>query len=208
MIFGNPSLPPVTPALYAESARNLPAKHVEVTFPLELEHLRYTYPNRLIALDGGKVLLRLRDDPLIEVDPASLECSIVGWSLKIPYDEIHDISRLLARRFLQLLRRAKSQQLTEDEEYDWISILGQVDYQIFSLEREPPRYVEGKILRKTPKLRVEWHDGQTEYISSGAGAALLVLNEGESFGAFVKWGRDGIESIERVDFLPDLPINE
>jgi hypothetical protein len=208
MIFATPPHPPATPVQYAETAREAPERTIRVPQGLSLDQFVFTYPNRLIALDGGKVLLRLRDDPVIELDSSSSQCTIVGWSLTIPFDQIHDISRLMGRRFLQLFGRSKSGLLTKQEDSDWTTLLDHVDYQMFSIDRELPHYIEGTLLRKTPKVRVEWHDGQTTYIPASIGASLQILNEGDSFGAFVKWGRRGIESIERVDLLPDLAADE
>jgi hypothetical protein len=208
MIFATPPQPLGMPAQYAETALDLPKIGIRVPNNLSLDQFIFTYPNRLIALDGGKVLLRLRHDAVIEMDPASSECTVAGWSLTVPYDQIHDISRLMGRRFLQLFSRAKSGKLTQDEESDWTTLLDQIDYQSFSIDRDPPRYVEGTILRKTPKLRVEWHDGEKAYIPPSAGTSLQVLNEGDAFGAFVKWGRSDIELIERVELLTDLAPDE
>jgi hypothetical protein len=62
--------------------------------------------------------------------------------------------------------------------------------------------MEGTLLRKAPKVRVEWHDGLKEYIPDHAAPSLDYVNENERFSAFVKLGRRGIESIDRVELLP------
>src|SRR5262245_10001037 len=121
MIFATP---PHTPVQYAETAHEAPERTIRVPQGLSLDQFVFTYPNRLIALDGGKVLLRLRDDPVIELDSTSSQCTIVGWSLTIPFDQIHDISRLMGRRFLQLFGRSKSGLLTKQEDSDWTTLLG------------------------------------------------------------------------------------
>jgi hypothetical protein len=208
MIFATPPNPPPEPVQYAETARELPETMIQVPPDATLGEFICTYPNRLIALDGGKVLLRLRDDPVVEFNPSSSRWTIVGWGLAIPHEQLHDISRLMGRRFLQLFRRAKEDQLTNEERSDWITLLDHIDYTSFCIEREPPLYMEGTLLRKNSKVRVEWHDGQTEYIPPTAAISLEILEEGERFGAFVKWGRWGIQSIERVDLLPDMATNE
>ncbi len=168
------------------------------------ERPKYVFRHRLIALEGGRVLLRLRRNPVVEVEPASAFCWVMNWGLKIPILEIDQISRLMGRRFLELFSKSQLQQLTESEGAQWIQILDEVDFAAFSTDAAAPRYVEGKIRTKRQSVLVEWHDGKEELIPHAVAVALEVLNENENFGAFVKWGRDDkVQTIERVIILPE-----
>jgi len=168
------------------------------------EKPKYVFRHRRISLEGGRILLRLRRSPIVEVEPAIALCRIINWELTIPILEIDQISRLMGRLFLELFSKSQLQQLTELEKAQWIKILDDVDFAAFSADFAAPRYVEGKIQTKNPRVLVEWHDGEEEYIPPTASVALDILNEGESFGAFVKWGRDNkVETIERIIILPE-----
>jgi hypothetical protein len=168
------------------------------------EKPRYVFRHRRIALEGGRILLRLRRNPIVEVEPALALCRIINWELTIPILEIDQISRRMGRLFLELFSKSQLQQLTASEKAQWIKILDDVDFAAFSTDVAAPRYVEGKIQTKNPGVLVQWHDGEEEYIPPRVSAALDMLNSGENFGAFVKWDRDNkVETIERIIILPE-----
>jgi hypothetical protein len=168
------------------------------------ERPKYVFRHRLIALEGGRVLLRLRRNPTVEVEPATALCSVTNWGLRIPIPEVDQISRLMGRRFLELFSKSQLQQLTASEKAQWIQILDEVDFAAFSTDVAAPRYVEGKIRTKGKNVLVEWHDGVEELVPPVPAAALEFLEENENFGAFAKWGRDNrVQAIERVILLPE-----
>jgi hypothetical protein len=163
----------------------------------------YTTKFTRIAIEGGRVLLRLRESPRIQLDIYSQTCKVSDWGITFPVAEVANLQRALARTFLSLLSKAELDSLTDEEAEQWASILRHVDYQTFSSDRSPPRYFEGVLLRRIPEIRVRWHDGEEQTIGSSAALALGVLNEGERFGAFVKRDRSRkVVSIESVDILP------
>ena len=168
------------------------------------EKPKYVFRHRRIALEGGRILLRLRRNPIVEVESALALCRIINWELTIPILEIDQISRRMGRLFLELFSKSQLQQLTASEKAQWIKILDDVDFAAFSTDVAAPRYVEGKIQTKNPRVLVQWHDGEEEYIPPAVSAALDMLNSGENFGAFVKWGRDSkVETMERIIILPE-----
>ena len=204
MIYAAPSDAPPSPTQLSESYKTVPPRQfVADQKPAEVARPRYLYRRRILPLDGGKLLLRLWDNPEVEVDPQTLRCEVVNWGLNVPHSEIHDVDRQMARQFLELFSKAEAQRLTEAETKTWLRILDQVDYASFCTARAAPHYVEGTLLRKQPIWRIEWHDGEIVNIPAGPAAALRVLNDGDRFGAFVKLGRDNeVKSIERVVVLP------
>jgi hypothetical protein len=168
------------------------------------EKPKYVFRHRRIALEGGRILLRLRRNPIVEVEPALALCRIINWELTIPILEIDQISRRMGRLFLELFSKSQLQQLTASEKAQWIKILDDVDFAAFSTDVAAPRYVEGKIQTKNPRVLVQWHDGEEEYIPPSVSATLDMLNSGENFGAFVRWGRDSkVETMERIIILPE-----
>jgi len=204
MSYAAPADAPPSTALYSEGFRPaVPRQLMAEQRPAEVSRPRFIYRRRILPLDGGKLLLRLWDDPQVEVDPATLQCQVVNWGVQIAHREIHDIDRRMARQFLDLFSKAGAQRLTEEESETWIRILDQVDFESFCADRAAPHYVEGTLLRKQPVWRVEWHDGETVNIPPGPASALRVLDDGDRFGAFVKLGRDNeVRAIERVVVLP------
>jgi hypothetical protein len=104
---------------------------------------------------------------------------------------------------------AEANNLSDSEANTWATILDDVDYSSFSTERSAPRYMEGRLLNKRPDVTVEWHDGDRQVIPPQAAVSLNLINEGEYFGAFVKWGRgDRIQHIERVVLVSPDPLKD
>lgn len=106
------------------------------------------------------------------------------------------------QRFWKLFNKAETQQLTKDETIALIKILDQVDFSSICIKYAKPHYIEGILLRKTPVWRVEWCDGEKMNIPTTIANPLSILNEGDQFGAFVKWDKNNkIKLIERVSSL-------
>jgi hypothetical protein len=170
------------------------------------DKVRFRYRKRRIALDRRRVLLRLWNDIEIDVRPKTGVGNVVGWNIEFPLEKVSDVEHMIARKFLSLFSKAKLRELNEYEQADWIRILDAVDYRAFTADWAAPRYVEGRILAKRPRFRIEWNDGKTEYIQTAASEALLVLEVADKFGAYVKWGSDEqVKTIERVTILTDEP---
>jgi hypothetical protein len=130
-----------------------------------------------------------------------MEFAVQDWGITMPCDQVHDLPRQIGRRFLSLFSKADSQTLSPTERADWLRILDQVDYSQFSFDRSAPHYTEGKLIGKNP-YRVEWHDSSKERLSATVGAALYLLDPGDTFSAFVKGGSGhSTLSIERVTLI-------
>jgi hypothetical protein len=173
----------------------------------QIQAQEYKLGQRLLALEGGNILLRLRDAPVIEFYPGVQRCKVRNWELEFSVSQISEAPHLLARKFLELFSLAQANKLSDSEKANWVSILDEVDYAAFSNDRSAPRYLEGRLVRRKPDVTVEWHDGEQQIIPPGVAASLNLIQEGEDFSAFVKWGRgDRIKHIERVTLLslPEL----
>jgi hypothetical protein len=163
---------------------------------------QFPYRLRTISLDGGKTILRLFEDLMIEVDHDNQECKVLHWETQLPLTSVQDIGRTLGRRFLQLHSRAEDNRLTEQDEAHWLEIIKLVDYQAFCIDRTPARYVEGIVKAVAPACTVEWHDGEEEVLAPHVFRYLNILNQGDRFGAWVKWGQDNkVQDIERLKLL-------
>jgi hypothetical protein len=176
----------------------LPSRLGAATAPRGDRRISYTFPQKLFPIDGGKTLLRLRSAPLLTVDKAALEFEIEGWDLRMKCADVYDVPRQIARRFLYLFGRSEQRLLSDEERSAWIQILDRVDSNQFSYDRSPPRYNEGILLQRDP-IVIEWSDGKNEKLDAGVGAALMPLDPGDTFSAYVKLGRDNRSlEIERV----------
>ena len=151
---------------------------------------QFPYRLRTISLDGGKTILKLFEDLMIEVDHDRQECKVMHWEAKLPLTHVEDIGRTLGRRFMELYSKATDGRLTEQEEAYWLDIVQRVDYQAFCTDRTPARYVEGIVKAIRPAFIVEWYDGEIETLHPQVARTLNVLDESDRFGAWVKWGRD------------------
>lgn len=155
-----------------------------------------------ISLDGGRTILRLFEDPVIEVDHDKMECRVLHWDVVLPLTHVEDISRTLGRRFIELYSKAIDERLTEQDEAHWFNVVQRVDYQGFCTDRTPARYVEGIVQAVHPACTVEWHDGEIESLHPQVGRTLNILSPGDRFGAWVKWGKDHkVKEIEGLKML-------
>jgi hypothetical protein len=131
-----------------------------------------------------------------------LECEVKGWDIKIPYNETGYVDRAMARKFALLFSKADGNRLSETETTAWISILDQVDFTSYCINRAAPHYLEGEFRRLKPECYVDWSDGRTERIDHGVATAFSELKPGDLFGAYVKLGLDNKAlSVERVAVL-------
>lgn len=199
------ALPPPAEIASSESyQRVLPTAVRAADDPRSSTTPRFRYSKRAISLEGGRLLLRLLDDPQVAVDPNTLLCTVVDWGVTLPHSQIEQIDRAMGRRFLELYSKAEAQRLSENEEQAWLAILDHIDYQAFSIDRSAPQYVEATVLKASPQIRVEWHDGQTEWLSPEVATSLQLLTPGDRFGAFVKFDRNQkARQIERIRLLGD-----
>ena len=166
----------------------------------------FRFDQKIIPLDGGSVLLRLHRSLRLIVDPYTMRFEVDGWNIQMPCAEAPDLPRHIARRFLELFSRAEARVLSDADERDWLTVLDQVDYTQFCIDRAAPHYVEGTLLRHTPVCRVEWHDGDFENLNRQAAAALACLEPGQRFGAFAKLGKENeVKSLERITMVFDPP---
>lgn len=193
-------------SLYAEadSAYVQPASEVVATSkPDKGMRIGYKLDRELLSLEGGHLLVRLREPLVVEVDPATMTCGVFDWGVSLPVTQVADLPNRLARQFLNLFSKADRGVLSEQESNQWLKIIGQVDYRRFCIDRAAPQYVEGTVETKQPHfVRVRWYDESVEKIEFPAASALSVLKKGDEFGAYVKLGLGNKAlSIERITIL-------
>ncbi len=69
-------------------------------------------------------------------------------------------------------------------------------------DEDPLHYMEGKIVAIQPRFTlIEWHDGARERIDSKTDMPLKNLQRGDSFGAWVKVGKD-IKTLKLENIVP------
>ncbi len=137
-----------------------------------------------------------------------MQFEVEGWNIQMSCAEAPDLPRHIARRFLELFSKADARILSAAEEQDWLSVLDQVDYTQFCIDRAAPHYVEGTLRRQTPVCRVEWHDGELENLDRQAAATLACLEPGQRFAAFAKLGKaNEVKWLERVMMVFDHPAS-
>ena len=163
----------------------------------------YAYDRGVVALEGGRILVRLRHPLKVTLDYTNHEAEVEGWGLRFPISETGSLPEKLSRRFLLLFSKADRDDLNEQEQGDWINVLDQTDFRKFCIDRAAPQYAEGRIVQRQPNfVRVEWHDGELGNIHFPAAAALNGLHKGDEFSAHVKFGQDMVPlSIERIAIL-------
>jgi hypothetical protein len=161
----------------------------------------FQFAQTVIPLEGGQHRLRLSKPLRLKIG-SDLKFDVVDWGIQMDCLRLPELPREVARRFLSLLNAAENEQLTETDQADWVRISDYVDFRQFFVDRSPPRYQEGTLRSKADKCIVIWHDGAREVLPEKAARALVDVNVGERFGAFVKLGsNDDIIGLERVSLL-------
>jgi hypothetical protein len=187
----------------AESyTRQIPSRLVANAEPKWFKRQQYVYRRTVLPIEGGRVLLRFTQNPIVEVDPSTRECEALGWDIRMPCDKVENLPKEMARRFLDLFSKADAGRLTKGERSSWLKILDHVDFVAFSVDRAAPHYLEGTLERMEPVCIVEWHDGERQRIDWQVARAFSALRAGDQFGAYVKLGKDNsVRSIERIVLL-------
>lgn len=135
--------------------------------------------------------------------------ALKGWGIKFElYQTNFNIDRELIRKFLTLYSKAEANSLNNDERAEWLLIIDQVDYQKFCTERSPYVYMEGNLLSQASDgWQVQWHDGSEQLVKAPEGKALGLLDNGQKFGAMVKFGKDrSVLSITNISFITEAAV--
>ena len=165
----------------------------------------FTVTQRHFVIGGQQLILEKY--PQIAVYPGQFEFEIVGWHIRLPYGKQDQIGREMIRKFIFLHAKAERLDLGEQEEAEWRDIAKQVDYRRFSIDRSPPKYVQGVLLdRSDMSCRVEWHDGTTDRISGAMIDALRIVNVGENFIGLARFGENNVLR-QLTDVTPTLPFD-
>ena len=201
-------LPPIDAAEYAPL--RTPGRFLAHDEPVNLPPQTFTLRRSILAIEPGRLLLRLTEEPKVLVDPDGRNCEVVGWGVRLPTANAEDIPAAMARRFLELFSNADTGTLNEDEQATWVDILDRVDFQSFSIDRALPHYMEGEITSSQPAfVRIRWHDGTAEKILAPVHRSLAHLRQGDHFGAHVKLGHENrTMGIENVVILNDREFIE
>lgn len=175
------------------------------TVPAASRHIQYfTTHQTAFPVDGGRLLLRTRAPLRLTLGEQPGWFEVDDWGIRLLCVKAHELPHHVVRKFLSLLARADDQSLSESEQRQWLSILDQVDYQQFSIDRAQPHYVEGRMIScaKGQSALVEWADDTTSTVPAKISQALAILEPGERFSAYVKWGKDNeILALETVALL-------
>lgn len=164
---------------------------------------QFNFEQSVFPLEGGRVALRLRKPLTLKVDFTTLRFTVCDWGIEMDITELPHLPREVTRLFLRLLHAADNEALTEEEQARWLKITDYIDFKQFTIDRSPPRYLEGKLRTRGEVTVVEWHDGETERLATQVARRLSDVDPGERFGAFVKLGKnDSTIDIHRVTLLP------
>jgi hypothetical protein len=185
-----------------QSAQRAPVPVFEAKAEKQPAHLKtFRFAQTIIPFEGGTQCLRLLKPLTLKIGEA-LRFKVQDWGIELDCADLPKLPREIARRFLFLLTAAENEQLNEVDQADWLRISDYVDFRQFTIDRSPPRYQEGTLLRNDVSIVVEWHDGTRETLDSRTARSLSDVNVGERFAAHVKLGKDDRSmSIERVSLL-------
>ncbi len=174
--------------------------------PIDPTHPQlFTVTQRHFVIGGQQLILEKY--PQIAVYPGQFEFEIVGWNIRLPYGKQDQIGREMIRKFILLHGKAERLDMNEHEEAEWRDIAKQVDYRRFSIDRSPPKYVEGLLVeRSDTSCKIEWHDGAIDRISGALLDPLRIVNVGENFTGLARFGENNVLR-QLTDVTPTLPFD-
>ena len=166
---------------------------------------RWVLNHRYLSIDGGETLIRLKSKTYIVSDWRSSVISVEGWGLLIPLTNSNQIIRDMGSHILFLLGKAEAVTLNAEQRNSWLHIVTNCDLEDFILHRELAQYFEGKVLRRTPEVRVEWQDGTISTMSPSDARILDILAVGDNFSCYAKLTKSGgIVGLNRLSLLPEM----
>jgi len=171
---------------------------IEKPLDVELDQRYFVFGDKALSLEHNLTLLAY---------PRLQQFEIKGWNIRLPFDQVGNISRVLVRKFLLLLRKADMTGLSPAEKEEWSDIISQVDYQKYCIEHNAPVYVEGRLNDITSKgFEIEWHTGIVEHVPKSNAKALDLINKEEYFCGMAKLGQNN-QLLSLADVFP-LPTIE
>jgi len=186
------------------TGRETPRQELRSSKPLEKDRPEIFMLTQRHFVVGGQHLV-LDEYPQIAVYPGRFEFEIVAWNIRLPYGRQGEIGREMIRKFLRLHAKADQLALDEHEEAEWAEIVKHVDYRRFSIDRSPPRYVDGVLLERNENAcKVQWHDGATERVTGAPAAALRLLEPGERFIGLARFSENNV--LREIANLAPVPF--
>ena len=162
-----------------------------------LSHFRFR--QKVYPWEGGMRSLRLFHEPEIKLDRSTVKISIEKWGIELNIGDAPQLPKYIVRRFLELWQKAQSARLTDSEADCWLWITDSVDLKGFEAQQVQPRYVEGRLISKAEQIVISWHDCSESRIGEEFREAFDLVESGEDFSAFVKFGEaTAIVAVERV----------
>lgn len=161
----------------------------------------FIFPQKVYPLGEKGVFLRLWEPLKLKLDKSTARFTVEGWPIEMDCEEVAELPSRISRTFLIYLGKADAGSLNKSEKKQWLEMLENINFKKFNIERASPHYVEGRLIQKSPWL-VEWMDGKRATLPSPMAEALKLLNSGDLFSVYVKWGEDGRPlSLERLSIL-------
>lgn len=122
-----------------------------------------------------------------------------GWGVECAYQNVYDIPRELARRFLLLFGKVQNGTLTDEEKDFWGYIVDHVDYPGYCESRARPISCEGVLKeRRREGASVEWADGSLSHITGSLASRLDLVNVGERFSCVVSFRNGKVTDLSEV----------
>jgi len=172
--------------------------------PVTLDHWReYVLEKSILPLEGGRIHLKLRNALRLKLNIDTFRFEVIDWGVSFDVTDMPGLPSLLSRRFLELFSAAENDTISPADRDAYLHISDYVDFRQFTIDRAPPRYLEGEMITTSDQVLVEWHDGRRERLPPDVARSLGDLKKGDHFSAWVKLGdEDRAQSIERVKLLP------
>jgi len=166
--------------------------------------------SRQMRVPGTDVVLRFNRHPLMQ-----LHCgkgfSIPDWGVMVPLNGISEekIRLEVVKEFLRLHRAAEKQCLDAADRAAWEHFVRDVDYADYSEQIAPPVWSVGKKIRTTKDgVEIAWSSSDYEVVTGSLAEQLLVVSDGERFGALARFTSFKLSYLSNVAQLEHYDVAE
>ena len=188
---------------FTEPVPSLEAAYSGKRVPELADLIWFQFEQTVFPFEGGQQILKLTKPLELKMNSEGTLFTVKDWGIEL--DALWDIPREVVRKFLYLFSKAEKNCLSEQEQAEWLAVSDYLDFKQYTIDRSPPRYMEGTLCSQSNKVIVEWHDGKRETLKTEVAKSLDMIDPGEHFSAFVKLGaNDTAMQIERVSMRPTV----
>lgn len=159
----------------------------------------------------GHATLAMTHIPDLYLSYTSSIFKIPTWGISVSQQPDERLDKILVREMIRTFTRishgARAQTLSQDDRAIWQQMLADFDYADYCDQTTPFVWTTGKRVKTTKDgVCIAWDEDKQECLTGEAAKALDFINDGETFGAMVKYRKFKTAQIKEATPLVIEPI--